>query len=234
MKIYNEQITKVLELLKTERGQNLDVNGLPWQDIGKQNLVLRGEMAYELGGGTLPAVSFLGVTSSEDLVPTDATILYGKELSEISTDTPYARIILLRIDDELMGKGEGIYDSMRHMVNTRYKVNPKGFMSRISTSRNHEPVRVSKAALEDGLSFAKVAPLFLHAYKTHKQVIAAQVIFVTLPEFNYKELSALAQKNNEITIALDHILRDVKMDCSSCKLQGICSEVEGMKEAHFK
>ena len=234
MKIYNEQILEVLNLLNAENRKKLETKGMPWQDVGKQNLVLRGEMAYELGAGTLPAVSFLGVTSSKELVPTDYVILYGKELYEIKTDTPYARITLLRIDDELIGKGEAIYDAMQCFVNTRYKVNPKGFMSRISTSSNHEPVRVSKAALEEGLSFAKVARLFVEAYKAHREVIAVQVIFVTLSDFNYSELARLARKNDQITAALDHILRDVKIDCSSCKLQDICNEVEGMKEFHFK
>jgi hypothetical protein len=235
MNIYNKQISNVLKLLNKEKGQRLETDGNLWQDVGKQNLVLRSEMSYELGAGTLPAISFLGVTSSKELVLKDSAILFGQDLSEISTDTPYARITLLRIDDELLGTGEvtAIYDAMRHFANTRYKVNPKGFMSRISTSNNHEPARVSKSALEEGLNFSKVARLFLDAYKAHREVIAVQIIFVTLPNFNYGELVKLSQKNHEITTALDHILRDVKMDCASCKLQEICSEVEGMKELHF-
>lgn len=228
MNIYNEQISKVLKLLQAETGQRLETDDNLWQEVGKQNLVLRGEMAYELGAGTLPAVSFLGVTSSKELVSTDSTLLYGQDLPTISTDTPYARITLLRIDDELLGKGEAIYDAMSRFANTRYKVNPKGFMSRISTSNNHEPARVSKTALEEGLSFSKVARLFLDAYKAQPEVIAVQIIFVTLPNFNYGELVKISQKNHEITTALDHILRDVKMDCSSCKLQLICSEVESL------
>ncbi len=234
MKIYDEQISKVTALFKDKSGIKLETKGTPWQDVGKQNLVLRGEMSYELGAGTLPAISFLGVTSSMDLVPGDGAILYGQDLSEIRTDSPYARITLLRVDDDLMGQGEAIYDAVCKLVNTRYKVNPQGFMSRISTSSKHEPVRVSKAALDNGLSFAKVARLYLDAYKAHPEVISAQVIFVTLPDFNYNELLKLAQKNDQITAALDHVLRDVKMDCASCKLQTICNEVDGMKELHFR
>jgi hypothetical protein len=233
MNIYNEQISNVLKLLKPEIGQRLEISRKLWQDVGKQNLVLRGEMSYELGAGILPAVSFLGVTSSKDLVPSDSALLYGEDLYKISKDTPYARITLLHIDDELLGQGEAIYDAMSRFANTRYKVNPKGFMSRISTSNNHEPVRVSKSALEEGLNFAKVAKLFLDAYKAHPEVIAAQVIFVTIPNFNYGELAKLSQKNKQITTALDHILRGVKMDCTSCKIQSICKEVEGMKKLHF-
>lgn len=234
MNIYNEQISNVLKLLNGEIGQRLETNGNLWQDVGKQNLVLRGEMSYEIGAGTLPGVSFLGVTSSKELVPREEALLYGKDLFQIKEDTPYARITLLCVDDEHLGNGEAIYDAMGNFANTRYKVNPKGFMSRISTGNNHEPVRVSKAALEEGLSFGKVARLFLDAYKAYSEVIAVKVIFVTLPNFNYEELIRLSQKNNQITTALDHILKDVKMDCGSCKIQSICSEVEGMKELHFK
>lgn len=234
MNIYNEQISKVLTLLNEEIGKKLETKGKLWQDSGKQNLVLRSEMAYELGAGTLPAISFLGVTSSKELVLTEGALLYGNDLSEITEDTPYARITLLNIDDKCLNKGEEIYDAIRMFRNTRYKVNPKGFMSRISTSSNHEPVRISKEAIKEGLNFGKVAQAFLDAYKSHKEVLSAKVIFITIPDFNYAELARLSQKNDEITTALDHILRDVKMDCASCKLQEICSEVEGMKELHFR
>ncbi len=228
MKIYDEQIASVLNLLSEHEYQRLEIDADKWPDVGKQNLVLRSEMAYELGAGTRPAVSFLGVTSSIDLVPGDSAFLYGKELDQISADTPYARITLLRVEDASMGKGEAIYDAIRRFIYTRYKVNPKGFMSRISTSGNHEPVRVSRFALADGLRFSNVAQLFLEAYKTHREVASVQVIFVTLREFNYGALMRLTQKNDQITAALDHILKDLKMDCSSCKLQPICNEVEGI------
>ncbi len=234
MKLYNEQISNVLTLLQKENGRKLITEGTPWPEAGKQNLVLRGEMSYELGAGTLPAVSFLGVTSLKELVPADDAFLYGRDLAEIKADAPYARITLLRVEDQLMNRGEEIYDAMRRFINTRYHVNPSGFMNRISTGSKHEPVRISKVALDQGLSFAKVARLYMDAYREHKEVIAVQVIFVTLPDFNYAELTKLAQKNEEITLSLDHILRDVKMDCTTCKLQSICNEVDGMKELHFQ
>lgn len=234
MKIYDEQIASVLNLLSVHESQCLEIDEDKWPDVGKQNLVLRSEMAYELGAGELPAISFLGVTSSIDLVPGDSASLYGIELDQISEDTPYARITLLRVEDACMGKGVAIYDAMRRFIYTRYRVNPKGFMSRISTSSNHEPVRVSLVALTEGLRFSNVTRLFLEAYKTHCEVISVRVIFVTLTDFNYVELMRLTQRIDQITAAHDHILKDIKMDCRSCKLQPIFNEVDGMKEMHFK
>lgn len=233
MKLYNEQISNVISMLAGQTSQTLDLKQAPWQEVGRQNLVLRNEMSYELGAGSLPAISFLGVTSSKELVPGDDAILYGKDLNQIVEDTPYAKITLLRVEEELMEKGQTIYEAIRRFSNTRYQVNPEGFMNRISTKSNHEPVRVSKVALEGGLSFAKVARMYIDAYKAHPEVNGVQVIFVTLPDFNYSELARIAKKSEEITSALDHILRDLKMDCSSCKLQVICNEVEGMRELHF-
>lgn len=234
MKLYNEQISNVIALLPEKRSQELDLCDASWPEVGRQNLVLRSEMSYELGAGSLPAVSFLGVTSSKELVPESGAMLFGQDLNQLSHDTPYARITLLRVDEAFTGTGQAIYDAIRHFAKTRYQVNPKGFMSRISTGSNHEPVRVSKSALEEGLNFAKVARMYLDAYQTHPEVMGVQVMFVTLPDFKYDELVKLAKKSDQITSALDHMLRDVKMDCSSCKLQSICNEVEGMKELHFK
>ena len=36
-----------------------------------------------------------------------------------------------------------------------------------------------------------------------------------------------------ITEAIDHISKNVVMNCSSCSLQKVCNEVEGLKELHF-
>lgn len=234
MKLYNEQILKVKELLKDFPSLELDISEKLWPDVGRQNLVLRNEMSYELGGGRLPAVSFLGVTSSKELVSNQSVTLYGKDLNQIKEDTPYARITLLQVEGTFSDHGEAIYDAIRRFANTRYLVNPKGFMSRISTGSNHEPVRVGKEALEEGLNFSVVAKLYMDAYKRHPEVIGVQEIFITLPDFPYQDLLWQVKKNDEITTALDHILRDVKMNCASCKLQTICNEVEGMRELHFK
>ena len=36
-----------------------------------------------------------------------------------------------------------------------------------------------------------------------------------------------------LTKAIDHIFKNVIMDCQACSLQEICDEVEGMRELHF-
>lgn len=250
MRLYDRQIERSLSLLEGLPARRLAAPGAagqaggPWPDAGEYNLVLRGEMAYELGGGSLPAIGGFGLTSSEGLVGADEVWLYGPDLPELRADSPYARLAFLRVAvDGFGGSGEaaagGIapggadHATIRRLEHTRYRVNPRGFMMRVSAASEREPVRVSREALRDGLDFAKVGARFLAGYRGHPEVLAAKLVFVTLPGFPYGELQRLASQAEAITRSLDSIFGNLMMNCASCELKTVCDEVEGMRELHF-
>lgn len=233
MKLYDETIRQVLDTLEGYPCKRLNSNGTPWEDVGDHNLILRADMAYELGGGTYPAVSCMAVTADTSFVEEDGVYLIGPDLGEISADTPYARIALVRVDADGMGDGNALYNAIRKIEYVRYHINPKGYMTRISASNGREPVRVGKEALTEGLDFAKVGQLFLNRYHENPHIQAVKLFFVTLPEFDYKNLGQLCAQCESITGTIDHIMKDVLMDCKSCSLQQVCDEVEGLRELHF-
>ncbi|SFT63930.1 CO dehydrogenase/acetyl-CoA synthase complex beta subunit [Lachnospiraceae bacterium XBD2001] len=233
MKLYDETIRRVEDLLGDYPMQSLNVANAAWEDVGDHNLILRSDMAYELGGGTYPAVSAMAVTADTSFVEEDGVYLIGPNLGEITADTPYARIALVRVDADGMGDGNALYNAIRKIEYVRYHINPKGYMTRISASNGREPVRVGKEALSEGLDFAKVGKLFLDKYHENPHIQAVKLIFVTLPEFDYKSLGTLATQCESITGTIDHIFKNVMMDCKSCSLQQVCDEVEGLRELHF-
>ena len=57
---------------------------------------------------------------------------------------------------------------------------------------------------------------------------------ITKKDFNYRELSVLAQKAKKITDAVHSTLQLTELDCASCKMTPVCDEVEGLRELHFK
>lgn len=73
----------------------------------------------------------------------------------------------------------------------------------------------------------------LQALHLHKEVEAVKLIFVTAPEIDFGRLQEQQKKTKQITATIDHMLKDVNMDCGSCGLQEICDEVEGLREMHF-
>ena len=233
MKLYDESIKELLAGLDFSKAKNLDMLNMDWEDVGDHNLILRADMAYELGGGTHPAVSAMAVTCNNEFVNGDEVLLIGPDLNEIKNDTPYARIAIVKVAEESLGDGNALYNAIRKIEYVRYHINPKGYMTRISASNNREPVRVGKDAHKDGLDFAKVGKLFLDTYHENKNIEAVKLIFITDPAFDYKSLAGQAKHLEDITGAIDHIFKNVMMDCGSCSLQKVCDEVEGLRELHF-
>lgn len=235
MKLYDGFIESSLALLEGQMGRRLAIPGADetWPDAGDYNLILRSEMAYELGGGNLPAVSGLGFTSSKRLVGGDELWLYGPDLPDLQKDAPYARLTLLRVAQDSLGEDDAAYATIRKIEHTRYHIMPKGYMMRISAAIEREPVRVSGKDLKEGLDFSKVGGLFLEGYHQHSKILAVKLIFITLSDFPYHELDKQVHKAEKVTMTLDHIFKNLKMDCSTCNLKQVCDEVEEMRELHF-
>lgn len=206
-----------------------------WPVNRKEKLIMRSETAYELGGGELAAVSGLAFTCSKELVAKDSVYLCGKDLPAISKDLAYARITLLRLSEKLLQKeDQSLYNTLRKIEYMRYHFFPEGYMMRISPAREREPVRISKAAVKQGISFAKIGQCFQNAYRKLPEVEALETYFITLPEFPYNELKRQAHRFGQITQSLNHIFENLTMDCNACGLKEICDQIEGLKELHFR
>lgn len=228
MKLYDECITGVEGIVSNMDTKSLDFAKSTWRDAGEKQMIFQNDTAFELGGGDLPAISSIALTDNADFVPCDEVILCGKDLNEIKSDTPFARIAILRVNEDAMGDGEALYQSIRKIEYSRYHTNPEGYMMRISALSGREAVRVSKKAIKKGMTFADVGKIFVDAYHKHAQVEAVRLLFITEPSFDYDELKKIMKKSEDITKALDHLMKDLKMDCEFCKLQDVCAEVEAL------
>lgn len=233
MKIYDELISETMELLSSSEPRIYPYNRNKAAVSGSKNeLILACEAAFELGEGTLPSVSFTAVTDNEELVPFDRILLFGKDLPELNSSSPFARISFLRTDNIEENGEQGAYAIIKNIELKKYSVSPSGYMMRASALSNREQVRVSKSAIKKGLSFENIGNAFINEYKENRHVKAVTVIFVTLPSAPYAELESLANLSAGVTGALNHIIADIKMDCRACEWKPVCDEVEGMKEMH--
>ncbi len=237
MKLYDDVINRWNTKIENFDKESLHFEDVPaWEDAGKNNMILRADMAYELGGSekSIYALGSTVITADEALVPKDEIVLVGKDLQEISGDTSYARLTVVLVDEEAMGEGDALYNAIRNIEYVRYQISPKGFMMRVSTSHHRESVRVSKDALTEGMTFAAVGKTFINHLKKNPKVKAVKVYFITEKDFDYKGLEKDVLQAEAITKAIDHVFKDMSTDCNTCNLKQICDEVEGMRELHFK
>ena len=234
MKIYDECFSGVESVLSQYPVKRLEYNTpCNYPKAENNQIILQNDTAYELGGGRLPAVSSIALTDSKELVPSDEILLVGRDLYEIKADSPFARIALIRVNENEMGTGEKLYQAIRKIEFARYHINPEGYMIRISAFTHREAARVSKAALVKGISFTDIGSIFINEYKKNPQVEAVKLLFVTDTDFPYDKLEAVMQKSEDITKALDHLMKNIKMDCDTCSLKAVCEEVEALCEKDF-
>lgn len=233
MKLYDETIKKVQTLLETKESRELPVGETGWPEVSDRSMILRSDMAYELGGGGLAAVGCTVITADEALVPGDAVTLLGRDLPQIQGDVPYARIAVVRAAENTLGEGQALYQAVRSLEYTRYHFYPEGFMMRVSATRQRESVRVGRQALAKGLDFAKTGNRMISAFHRNIAVEAVHIYYVTEKSFDYKALERCVSEAEKITGTIDHIFKNAIMDCGVCSLQQVCNEVEGLRELHF-
>lgn len=223
MILFDECIEGLEAVLQALPCKQLSPADYPEADANQ--MLFASDTAFELGGGKSEAVSAIAFTTRP---MEDEVLLYGPDLGEIKGDCDFARIAIVKVREEAVTSN--LYNALRKIEYTRYHVSPRGYMMRISASTAREAVRVGKADAASGLSFAAVGTQFLKKYRENPNVEAVKLIFVTDPKADYKALKKLSTKSGDILTALDHLLKDARMDCHTCSLQEVCAEVEGMLE----
>ena len=169
MELYNAMIRGVEGLAGSSAPRRFDYDPAnAWEDTGAFELVMLRDAAFELGGGDKPAVNFTCVTTSPTLIPKDEILVFGPDLGELKGDCAYARVALLRVgdiesDDE--EDTEQAFRAIQDMDFVKYRVFPKGYMIRTSSESSREQVRISKEALQKGVSFQRIGNDFIQQYK---------------------------------------------------------------------
>lgn len=195
-----------------------------WADAGHSQVIMQRDTAFELNG-----TGFCLVTS-KDVAYKVTTV--GSPLSKIKSDSKFARIAIVSIDD--CADEQATYDLIKKIEYVKYHCFPDGYMIRSSSSSYKEGVRVSKKALKSGISFEKIGNLMIDKFKAIPEVKGASVYFITDDSVDYQTIRDMAEKNRAVTEALNKVMNNLQFDCASCNLKPICDEVEGMRELHFK
>lgn len=225
MEIFNSLIKEVFEIIKpypkTEYSYEKENS---WEDVGHNQVILQKETLFELDG-----VGFNLLTSSDI---DDGVVVVGKDLQELKGNKSFARVCFIEFEEQ--EETQKTYNLIRKIEYTKYHFFPDGYMIRISSKAHKESVRVSKAAVKNGIDFQKIGNLLISKYKENPAVKGVKVVFITEDSVDFSALEELSRKNHKITETLNQVMNNLTFDCDTCNLKAICDEVEGMRELHFK
>lgn len=176
----------------------------------------------------------MAFTTDKAVVDTDGVYLIGDDMTSIDKDIPYARLTFIRLKENVLAdtKKGALYAVMRAVDYVRYNTYPDGFMMRISSVKEREPVRISKEAVNSNISFSNIGSELIRAYKTREEVEAVKIYFITSDSADYKMLKQFAGRCEQITDSLNHIFNGLVMDCSTCSSRELCDEIEDLRKFH--
>lgn len=231
MNLYKKTIDEAEVLLSPYTQKELPLES-SWKESEEKVFLFAEDAKVNLGASHLPSAYFYGYSNEEGFLGKDSISVIGKDLSELSGDVPFSHIFLFEIEDENTEKDQEYYRIFRNIEYRRYKVNPEGYMLKVNTNLLREGAYVSKEAIEGKISFKDIGMSFLSQFKKEKHVRYVRQIFITDSSFPHDKLLKLSQESEGITVALDHIMKKLKMDCRTCSFKDICDEIEGMRELH--
>jgi len=232
MEVYNSLIKKTLHILKDLDYKELKVSGnVEWKCLQNNEFLMEREVAFELGERFQPCTVYHCPTSDESLVDQDRIILIGENLNEIKGNTNFSRISFFQIDD-IKDQNEA-YLAVKKLDYERYKIIPEGYMVLSSSVENKENIRVSKKAIQDGISFETIGNLYINHYKQLKGVNHVQIFFIVGDHPCIQDLVQISESVEAVTDAFDHLLKNVILDCEVCPLQVICDDIEELRDLHF-
>lgn len=231
MNLYKKVIDEAEVLLSPYKQKELPLES-SWKESEEKVFLFTEDAEVNLGASHLPSAYFYGYFNEEGFLGKDSISIIGKDLYELSGDVPFSHIFLFEINDENNEKDQEYYRIFRNIEYRRYKVNPEGYMLKVNTNLLREGAYVSKDAIDRKISFKDIGMSFLSQFKKEQHVRYVRQIFITDSSFPYDKLLKLSQESEGITVALDHIMKKLKMDCRTCSFKDICDEIEGMRELH--
>lgn len=229
MELYDELIREVMTSVRPDREWAYDP-GEVCRQTDSGTLILSKDSAFEFGGSALPAVNGIFFTTKQDFG--DRVLLMGNDIADTRTDAPFARISVIRLEEQ-NEEDEGFYRQLKDIEFVKYHIFPEGCLLRLSPESRREQIRIGKQAVKSGLSLKNIGFAFLEAYKKIPGVKAAEVIYITDKQFDYRKLSALTEKASAVTSSLNRIFDGLEISCDTCELKAVCDEVEGLRQLHF-
>ena len=220
MEVFNEDISWLRGYVESKRAQGRDVRSL---DTGKGNqripdffgkekttIVLSEDTWLELGNPKTSSSAPVLVTDSLDLVRDGAITLIGPDVSEAQGSLPFAQILLIA-SNELQD------EDYRKINSFQYELELRGYMIKAIPSSLTIWSRVSRESAGEGFSFEILGKAIIAGYKSAFKIPSIEVIFVTSSEEDVEELEDLRHKVTRIISAMNKMIEETSLDCSSCE-----------------
>ena len=207
-----------------------DGKGCPWPVGGKKNIVLAQDMGIELGNPRQESLSLILWADEHAHIHDGRITVIGPDLPDAKgRSLPFAKIVMVAVH----GFDEGnTCDRWQEMDLLRFDIDLAGYMMRAVSQYQREWSRVSRDALEKGLSFSILGSALMDRMKEKEYIDGVEILFVTESPEAVRELREVANGAMAIIGALNRMNEEIEADCPTCDYRAVCDAVDGLREMH--
>ncbi|ETR70276.1 MAG: CO dehydrogenase/acetyl-CoA synthase subunit beta-like protein [Candidatus Magnetoglobus multicellularis str. Araruama] len=143
---------------------------------------------------------------------------------------PFGKVILLSVTDF---DADNTYDRYQELDLLRFKLNLHGYMMRAASQQMREWSRISKKALDHGISLFDLGSAWIDLYSQLPYVRGVEVLLVTDAAV-IRQMDPMAQKVFQYVRAMMKMHEETSLDCSTCEYQSVCNEVQSLSAMRKK
>jgi CO dehydrogenase/acetyl-CoA synthase beta subunit len=192
------------------------------------SLVLQEDSALELGNPSIASLGMLLWTETEPVEGGRVSIV-GPDLADAGGESlPYAQVLLVS------GEFSSEYDSYRDLRDAVYDTRLQGLSVRRMPSRQTVWCKVSREALDAGLSLLDLGAAYIAALEGVEGVKAAEAYFVTSTAADVSLLAPAASGAQRLVEAMMKMYQEQNFDCETCEYQDVCDTVMDLKKIRKK
>lgn len=231
MDIFDQYAGELEEQLKDGGLKRLSSDKGLWPEAAKNSFLMERDTALELGGYPKESVNLMVSSSNFDFGKAQGVYLIGDQaaLAGKNRHLSFGKVVLLKCRGV---EAEDTYDYLKSVEFADIRMHFLDVMMRMSAQKLFTNLRVGKKAMKKGFSLDRLGWTMHRHFSALPQVEQVKLIFILGDSPLYKGLLPIAEKVRDITSALNTMFDGIDFDCQSCKLNGLCDEIEGLKEAH--
>jgi CO dehydrogenase/acetyl-CoA synthase beta subunit len=198
-----------------------------WPGGHGRNIVLKEDMALELGCPEMESVSCLLWTENLSAVTDGRITLIGPDFQEsVGKSLPFGKVVLLGVEGFTE---DNAYDRHKELDFLRYDLDLKGFMMRAVSQYMREWCRISRESLSQGFSAPVLGSSLMTLFKGMPYVKTFEVIFFTSSTDDVRRLKEITAPAEKIIAAMNKMAAEMDFECGSCDYQDVCDEADGLK-----
>jgi CO dehydrogenase/acetyl-CoA synthase beta subunit len=198
-----------------------------WPQSNGGDIILIPDLAVEYGSPENASVSFVLWTVDSTSITDGQITLIGPDAKEASERShPLGKVLITRVD----GMDESNAVARNRQVHlSKFDVNLNGHMLKSASHYLAEWHRISKAAVNQGFSFAHLGRGLIETVKSLSFVSAAEVIFVTSCDEDVNRLYDPGRRAARMIQAMSKMVKEMNYDCAGCDFKDLCDEADELR-----